>query len=513
MFDSIYPISYLICLGALTFWFYFHEDEIKSNLLRKLFFAGFLMFGVSLLLCEGEWDYKFLMFGREMLIMVVVPVFLSLFRKNKLAFIALVFATVGSLDYFYFDALKSTFPQTQNISSNVKVDEKGELLIEVFENHSIDEVQALLNKYGLKATPAFNPIDKNATDLDDYFLIDIPPVQEQNLSEIKEALQKNGIVEWVEMNEQIELSPLELQPQKTLPEINKKYGLNDPAVENLWGFEKMNISDLYGTLKNTTPKKQALIAILDTGIDASHEDLKDNFSSTQIKYNNDPNGHGTHCAGISAAVSNNNLGIASFSQNNGFVRVTSIKVLMGGGSGTQKMIIDGILEAADAGADVISLSLGGLSNDPRQRAYKKAVEYANKKGAIVLAAAGNSRQNAINFSPANTPGIICVAAVDNMNNRAPFSNFVQDIDMGIAAPGVNIYSTWPGSEYQSLSGTSMATPYVAGLIGLMKSIQPNITTKEAYRILNKTGLKTNDGDKTGRLIQPGKAIQELLRNQ
>ncbi|MEZ4932677.1 MAG: S8 family serine peptidase [Saprospiraceae bacterium] len=513
MFDNIYPISYLISLGALTFWFYFHEDELKSNLLRKLFYVGFLLFGVSLLLCEGEWNYKFLMFGREMLIMVVVPVFLSFFRKNKIAFIALLFATVGGLDHFYFDALKTTYPQAQTVNSEVKVDEQGELLIEILEGHFINEIQSLLDKYGLKATPAFSPEDKNATDLDDYYLVDVPTAQERNLSAIKEVLQKNGIIEWVEMNEQYELSPIESEPQKILPEINKKYGLNDPDLENLWGFEKMNVSDLYDVLKNVSPKKQALIAILDTGVDADHEDLKGNFSSIQVKYDNDPNGHGTHCAGISAAVSNNNKGIASFSQNNDFVRVTSVKVLMGGGSGTQKMIIDGILEAADAGADVLSLSLGGLSNDSRQRAYKKAVEYANKKGAIVLAAAGNSKQNAKNFTPANTPGIICVAAVDNLNNRAFFSNFVQDVEMGIAAPGVNIYSTWPGSEYQSLSGTSMATPYVAGLIGLMKSIQPDIKTKEVYRILNKTGLQTNDGDETGRLIQPGAAIQELLKNQ
>ncbi len=507
----LYPISFLISLGALTFWFYFQDNELRSNILRKLFFASIAVFGISFILSQGAWGYKFQMLGREMLVLMIVPLFLSFFRKNKIAFIALLFAVVGGMDYFYFEKLQTTYPQNAAPEeSEISLDKDGELLIEILDHHNVSEIKGLLDEYGLLASPAFAPKDKDATDLDDYYLINIPSGQEANFSKIKEALEENKFVEWVEMNEQYSLSPLELTPQKRLTGLNKKYGLNDPGIDNLWGFEEMNVKSLYEVLRNVMPKKQALIAILDTGIDAGHEDLKANFKSIKSKYNNDPAGHGTHCAGVAAAVSNNHKGVASFSQNNEYVNVTSIKVLMGSGFGTQKMIIDGMLEAADAGADVLSLSLGGLSNDSRQRAYKKAVEYANKKGAIVVVAAGNSNRNANEFAPANTPGVITVSAIDTMLNRASFSNNVKDLDMGVAAPGVNIYSTFPNSEYRTFNGTSMATPYVAGLVGLMKSLKPNLTTKEAFEIIEKTGRKTNGKTETGNLIQPGAAVKKLL---
>ncbi|TAK46412.1 MAG: subtilisin, partial [Saprospiraceae bacterium] len=278
-----------------------------------------------------------------------------------------------------------------------------------------------------------------------------------------------------------------------------------------WGFEAMNMDKLYEFLKDKKPVKKTLLAILDTGVDAAHEDLQANFVSTQSKYDYDRMGHGTHCAGIAAAVSNNNKGIASFSQDNAFVQVTSIKVLSDGGYGTQKMIIDGILEAADNGAGVISLSLGGPSSDSKQRAYQKAVDYANRKGTIVLVAAGNSKTNARQYAPANTPGVIAVSAVDTLLGRANFSNLVQDLDMAVAAPGVKIYSTFPGNQYKTMNGTSMATPYVSGLVGLMKSLKPSLTTKQVFAILNKTGLETKDKKETGRLIQPAAAVRELLK--
>ncbi|HFA51469.1 MAG TPA: subtilisin [Bacteroidetes bacterium] len=516
---TLYPISFIISLAALSGWFFFRDREDKGNLFRKIFFGSFILYGASWFLNDGAMSYKMMALGREMLILATVPLFLSFFRKSNLVYMALLFAVLGALKYFYFENLKNTFPQKKETISetyitppaNIDLDKNGELLVEILDGHQLNEIQKLLDKYGLSAKRAFYPKDKNATDLDDYFLLNIPAKNENNLGEIITALQKNNLIEWVEMNEQYALSPLESVPQRRLPKLNKKYGLNDPGLENLWGFEEMHISDLYDILQKNKPQKKALIAILDTGIDAGHEDIKANFKSLKSDYDSDAAGHGTHCAGIAAAVSNNNVGVASFSQNNDYVQVTSIKVLTGGGFGTQKMIIDGILEAADAGADVLSLSLGGPSNDSRQRAYKKAVAYANKKGAIVVVAAGNSNRNAKEFAPANTPGVITVSAVDTLLNRASFSNIVADMKMGVAAPGVNIYSTFPGGQYRSLNGTSMATPYVAGLLGLMKSLQPKLTTKQAFDILNKTGRDTGNTRETGKLIQPGGAVRELVK--
>ncbi|MFT5834369.1 MAG: thermitase, partial [Cognaticolwellia sp.] len=111
----------------------------------------------------------------------------------------------------------------------------------------------------------------------------------------------------------------------------------------------------------------------------------------------------------------------------------------------------------------------------------------------------------------NTPGVITVSAIDEALNRAVFSNTVQDVAMGIGAPGVNVYSSIPNNGYDSWNGTSMATPYVAGLLGLMKSINPDLTTEEAYKILKETGIDTGDTDKTGKFIQPFNAVSKVLK--
>ncbi|MDX1408271.1 MAG: S8 family serine peptidase, partial [Saprospiraceae bacterium] len=136
-------------------------------------------------------------------------------------------------------------------------------------------------------------------------------------------------------------------------------------------------------------------------------------------------------------------------------------------------------------------------------------EYAHKHGAIVIVAAGNNGRNARQTTPANIDGVIAVAAVDQNNDKAVFSNSVQDLKMALAAPGVDIYSSKPGNSYQAHSGTSMAAPAVAGLAGLMKSLYPDLTTEEAFAIMHKTGKKTRAGARTGRLIQPFSAIQQL----
>lgn len=183
------------------------------------------------------------------------------------------------------------------------------------------------------------------------------------------------------------------------------------------------------------------------------------------------------------------------------------------GSGTQKAIIDGIITAADRGAAVISMSLGGRSSQKRQEAYREAVAYAAQKGSIVVAAAGNANANAKTFAPVNAPGIIGVAALDTLAGKAGFSNTVQDIAMGLSAPGVNIYSTIPNDEYASFNGTSMATPYVAGLLGLMKSLQPELDAKTAFRILSESGKTTRDQQLTGKMILPHKAIRILLEER
>jgi thermitase len=258
------------------------------------------------------------------------------------------------------------------------------------------------------------------------------------------------------------------------------------------------------------PRKRALIAIVDSGVDINHEDLKAQFISSVSINDVDSSGHGTHCAGIAGAVTNNGIGVASLIPNSTYVSITSVKVINAQGIGNQLKTIQGIIDAADLGADVISLSLGSISSDRHQKAYEEAVKYANQKGAIVIAAAGNNDESAKDHSPANVTGVIAVSAIGSNHKKAPFSNTVDDLDYGIAAPGVKILSTYPNQVYKELNGTSMATPMVAGLVGLLKAFQPELTTQAVYQILHETGKPLTDGKATGKMIQAADALEKVI---
>ena len=106
---------------------------------------------------------------------------------------------------------------------------------------------------------------------------------------------------------------------------------------------------------------------------------------------------------------------------------------------------------------------------------------------------------------------IAVAAIDTMLNKANFSSYVNDIEFGVSAPGVSVFSTMPDNKYKANSGTSMACPHVSGLVGLMRSLNPDLTTKEVFNILNATGKRTGDTAATGKLIYPIEAIKKVLQ--
>lgn len=500
-----YSISFFSALILLAIWFYNKENEKFTKAIPALLGLSLLTYAGSVTFASADITDKLFTAFRDLLILGGTSLLFQIFSRSKITFLPVLLVTLFLYMWYNGKFMQSTFDSAEKTALAAD----AELLIEITENETPADLQELIDKYDLTLVRAFQPEDVESTELDDYFTVDIPEKSIRKKAEIEEALLNSGFVDWVEANEVINVNPL---PSKKLPEINKKFRLNDPGVEHLWAFEAMEMDKLYNYLEKNKIKarKKALVAILDTGVDANHEDLKGNFKSIDKSYNNDPQGHGTHCAGIAGAVSNNGKGTASYSRDNSFVQISSIKVLNANGMGTQQSIISGILKAADKGADVISLSLGGPSNQSRQRAYKKAVAYANKKGAIVIVAAGNSNRNAKNYSPANAPGVITVSAINNNLNRAVFSNYINDIEMGIAAPGVNIYSTIPSNKYASFNGTSMATPYVSGLVGLMKSIKPDLTTKEAYRILKNNGKATKDTKFTGNLIQPANAVKALV---
>lgn len=506
MLNLLYPISYLLALTGLILWFYFKENRSMSRKMSSLFLISFMVYLLSLAFMEASLSYKLLILFRDMVILGVVSQLFNYLKNSAILVLIAAVAVYGLIQFVGFNMLYSTFPEAEK--SVTEANDEFELLVET-ENGGIPKAyERLIKKYGLSVEPAFQLSDPTLSRLDEFLAIGIPDEAENKTTEIVRELKRLSATQFIEYNEVIQLEIKE--DVGTIPTVNAR-NVNDPMSNRQWGWDAIQGDQVHAFLKSSgiKPRKVAFIAIVDSGVDAQHEDLKTQFQSNGTANDTDPLGHGTHCAGIAAAVSNNGLGIASLIPDASFVRVTSIKVMNAMGVGNQQSTIQGMIRAADMGADVISMSLGSISSDSRQKAYEEAVKYANAKGSIVIAAAGNSNQNAKDYSPANAKGIISVSALGPDQRKAPFSNTVKDLSYGIAAPGMKILSTYPKGQYKEMDGTSMATPMVAGLVGMLKAFRPDITTQEVYNILYETGKALPDGKSTGRMIQAADALERV----
>jgi subtilisin family serine protease len=217
-------------------------------------------------------------------------------------------------------------------------------------------------------------------------------------------------------------------------------------------------------------------------VDTRHPDLAANlvqgYSVLPGSGPEDDHGHGTHVAGIIAAVGHNNQGIAGVAPH---CKIMPVKVLNHEGKGDTGDIVAGLLWAVNNGAKVVNMSLGGTGGS---RALMDAVAYAQSKDVLVVAAMGNDGANAQEY-PAGYPGVVAVGASDSTDEIASFSNFGTWIS--VAAPGEDILSTLPthsvyvtetegkDTSYDSMDGTSMASPFVAGLAALIRSQFPTMT--------------------------------------
>ena len=257
----------------------------------------------------------------------------------------------------------------------------------------------------------------------------------------------------------------------------------------------------------TRGKENIEIAIVDTGVDLDHPDLRNRLVKgyNVIDERDDPdddNGHGTHVAGIIASETNNNEGIAGLTWYN---KIMPIKAMGAKGYGTTFDIATGIVWAVDHGADVINLSLG---NYQPSKVLEEAVRYAYSKNVVMVSAAGNDGSDQPTY-PSAYSEVLSVAAIDYEGKRASFSNHGDYID--IAAPGVYIPSTYFNKEYAALSGTSMAAPHVAGLAALIKSANPGLTNTQVINIIKKTaidlGAHGKDTDYGYGLIDINSALQ------
>lgn len=297
---------------------------------------------------------------------------------------------------------------------------------------------------------------------------------------------------------------------------------NDPGWSQQWGLQKIGAPSAWQVVTGTP---NVVIAIVDTGIHLAHEDLApqvwtnpgeipgnridddangkvddvhgwhffhhwtgSEFVPDEDARVQDDNGHGTHVAGIAAAATDNGIGVAGIAWQ---AQLMPVKVLDGYGTGWYSDIAAGIIYAVDNGARILNLSLGG--SEPSETLCA-AVEYAHTRGALVIAATGNTG-GAVMY-PAACEHALGVAATDPTDTYAAFSNHGPEVD--VAAPGVDVYSTWCrrndylgtclGDYYFTKSGTSMATPHVSGLAALVWSLWPEWTSEQVARHIQQTAV-------------------------
>ncbi|QUL53611.1 peptidase S8 [Paenibacillus tritici] len=245
------------------------------------------------------------------------------------------------------------------------------------------------------------------------------------------------------------------------------YQWNLPAIETAQGW---NLSK---------GSKEVVVAVVDTGVQANHPDLKGQLLTgynaiTNSSTPDDDVGHGTHVAGIIGALTNNQEGVAGISWYN---KILPVKALDNSGAGTTYSVAEGIIWAADQGAKVINLSLGNYADS---QFLHDAIKYAYDRDIVIVSASGNDNTERPGY-PAAYEEVIAVAATNASGDRASFSNYGDYID--VAAPGESIASTYPDNQYAALSGTSMASPHVAALAGLVRSLNPALTNKEVTELL------------------------------
>lgn len=275
-----------------------------------------------------------------------------------------------------------------------------------------------------------------------------------------------------------------------------------------WPLDRFEAESLWAA----RPGAGVTVAVVDSGVQGTHEDLASvvlpgtDFVTDGLDGRTDPNGHGTHVAGIIGAVANNGRGVAGLAQG---VNVLPIRALDADGYGWSSDVAAGITYAVDHGAQVVNLSVGGGFSSSQQT----AANYALSRNVVLVAAAGNERLdgNPVTY-PANLPGVVGVAATDRDDAVAPFSNYGAYVD--IAAPGVQIISTYAGGGYRYLDGTSMATPYVAAAAALMRAARPTATPAEIAQALASTALDLGaagrDNDFGHGLIDPAAAVAAVV---
>ncbi|NER50040.1 MAG: peptidase S8 [Symploca sp. SIO1A3] len=331
-----------------------------------------------------------------------------------------------------------------------------------------EQVAAIAQKYNLE--PRLNS-EFSATD-NIYIL--------KGDKQLLKALKKSGLSKQTEFLEPNYVYGLPEPHPNNLPALSSEEnnstvnpslkGPNDPYYNKQWNLHNINIESAW----DETQGSGVTVAVIDSGV-SNVPDLRNtkfvkgyDFVNDQVDASDD-HGHGTHVAGTIAQSTNNGYGVAGVAYE---ASLMPLKVLGAGGGGTVADIAEAIRFAADNGADVINLSLGGAGES---KVMAEAIDYAYQKGVVIIAAAGNANQNSASY-PARYPHVIGVSAIDAVGEKAPYSNFGAGVD--ISAPGgseagkilQNTINPKTGeSVFAGYQGTSMAAPHVAGVAALIKT--------------------------------------------
>lgn len=317
--------------------------------------------------------------------------------------------------------------------------------------------------------------------------VELWQVPEGRELQIVERLNAEPFVEYAEPNYRI-------QAFDTVP--------NDPSFNKQWAH---GIIESPAAWDMTTGSTGVTVAILDTGIDPSHPDLAGKIVAGYDFVGNDPNprdenGHGTHVAGIAAAITNNGVGVAGMDWQ---ARIMPVRILDYEGGGYVSDMVSGIGWAKDHGADVVNLSLGGpYYSSPAQT----AINQAHSSGLLIVASMGNRGDDVTQY-PAAYNNVLAVAATDRFDSRAPYSSYGNHCD--VAAPGGymtyyqdpdGIYSTMPTypvymttveyfyNNYDYVHGTSQAAPHVSGLAALLWAVAPTLSPDEVQTAIETTAV-------------------------
>lgn len=378
------------------------------------------------------------------------------------------------------------------------------VLVELGPDDSFSEIEGVVLAHHGVAEQAFPTVDlAEDEDLAQVYLIRLPRRYLDRLRDILRLDTEN--VDHLELNLSMSLDLPE--PSATAPSGREEVLENDPLVGRQWALEAVHAHEAHALLKDLRPSRKARLAILDTGVDARHEDIARAFVESPGSV--DRNGHGSHCAGIAGAVTNNGVGVASLNWEGRFIEILSFPAIDANGTGSIESTAQAIIDAAKAGVHVISMSLGTQAPSI-PKTLQDAVDYARRNGIVIVAAAGNENRSAMNHVPSNVDGVIAVGAVDEQLVKAGFSNTTEGLSRRISAPGVNILSLKPNGGYVLLSGTSMATPMVSGLIAVMLSLNPDLTDASVFAILRESGRTTPASAGIGEMIDAEGAIKRVL---